>query len=395
MQTLPAIEVASPLAWLETMPREGQEPRRADLRGASFTIGRNDACDFPIESSRVSREHVRIELTADGYVARDLESTNGTYINGVKIKEAPLADGDILTVANIGLIFHLPKEAHGPNTTHRFTSHEDEPAETAEPSANDLIDLVRFWQEMALQRALEIHAQPIVQIDHRQAIAYELRCGPFAEEPPRLNICKHALPDCRAAWRLHDLFRTMAVERASSSKIEGPLFLPITKNEWAGPELLESLEQLSRRFSEETRLIVQVAEEIIDDTNYYADVQHQLADLGIGIALDSFSGSPAALGAIRNAPPEFLKIEASALPTDNQLGARPDTFRLAVKTAQEFGSQLIGCGVRSQQQWQACKAWNLSLAQGEWLVAATPLEAVMIGRGTAREAARGIQRVEA
>ncbi len=106
MQTPPVVQVASTTAWLESTPRDNMPPLRAELTRFPFMIGRSHVCDLTIESTRISREHVRVERTSSGYLVVDLDSTNGTYVNGVKVTECPLNDGDLLTVANFGLVFH-------------------------------------------------------------------------------------------------------------------------------------------------------------------------------------------------------------------------------------------------------------------------------------------------
>ena len=55
-------------------------------------------------SQYVSNEHVRIQLSSGGYVIVDLESTNGTKVNGTKIlsgKEYPIPTGTRITLANL------------------------------------------------------------------------------------------------------------------------------------------------------------------------------------------------------------------------------------------------------------------------------------------------------
>jgi predicted component of type VI protein secretion system len=63
-------------------------------------IGRHPECDIQIDSRKISRRHCCIAQVADYLVVRDLDSTNGVRINGVRVVEGPLRAGDELTIGN-------------------------------------------------------------------------------------------------------------------------------------------------------------------------------------------------------------------------------------------------------------------------------------------------------
>jgi pSer/pThr/pTyr-binding forkhead associated (FHA) protein len=63
-------------------------------------IGRHPECDIQIESRKVSRRHCCVALVADYLVVRDLGSTNGIRINGVRVVEGRLKPGDELTIGS-------------------------------------------------------------------------------------------------------------------------------------------------------------------------------------------------------------------------------------------------------------------------------------------------------
>jgi pSer/pThr/pTyr-binding forkhead associated (FHA) protein len=72
------------------------------IPGAIRTIGRVGAADFCLDVPLVSRLHCRIEVGAEGGVEIvDLDSTNGTWIDGVRITRAPLRPGSVLRVGRV------------------------------------------------------------------------------------------------------------------------------------------------------------------------------------------------------------------------------------------------------------------------------------------------------
>ncbi len=80
--------------------------------GAIKTVGRAPRADFIVDAALVSRLHCRITATADNLEVEDLKSTNGTYINGKRIKHGHLADGDHLRVGRVELKVQK-KKRHG------------------------------------------------------------------------------------------------------------------------------------------------------------------------------------------------------------------------------------------------------------------------------------------
>src|SRR3954468_18761025 len=61
-------------------------------------LGRHPECDVQIDSRKISRRHCCIAQVSDYLVVRDLGSTNGLRINGVRVIEGRLAPGDELTI---------------------------------------------------------------------------------------------------------------------------------------------------------------------------------------------------------------------------------------------------------------------------------------------------------
>jgi serine/threonine-protein kinase len=70
----------------------------------TVVIGRGNDADFQITDPRMSRLHCRIEAAAGGVKLLDLGSTGGTFVNGEKVKEAPLRTGDRIHVGETELV---------------------------------------------------------------------------------------------------------------------------------------------------------------------------------------------------------------------------------------------------------------------------------------------------
>jgi hypothetical protein len=74
--------------------------------GDQFSIGRDASCDLAIPDMTVSRRHAQLERTKDGWLITDLESTNGTRVNGWRVRgKVPVRAGDVVSFGNLETVF--------------------------------------------------------------------------------------------------------------------------------------------------------------------------------------------------------------------------------------------------------------------------------------------------
>jgi DNA-binding NtrC family response regulator len=85
-------------------PRSDNE-RHAQFDGSRVTIGSDETGDLVLDDTTVSRTHCRLSHEGDAYCIRDLDSTNGTFINGVRIKEAFIEPGSVIVCGNTRIRF--------------------------------------------------------------------------------------------------------------------------------------------------------------------------------------------------------------------------------------------------------------------------------------------------
>src|ERR1700712_3333599 len=81
-------------------PRKGEE---VIVERECFRIGKDPVNDLVLVDSTVSREHCEIIRDARGYLLRDLESTNGTLLDGAEIREGYLNAGTVISVGRMEL----------------------------------------------------------------------------------------------------------------------------------------------------------------------------------------------------------------------------------------------------------------------------------------------------
>src|SRR5262245_37671343 len=80
-------------------------PNEYTVDKGTIVIGTGDTADLKLKDETVSRAHAEISKTKDGYLLKDLGSTNGTFVSGLKVKEAFLAAGAIIKIGKTRIKF--------------------------------------------------------------------------------------------------------------------------------------------------------------------------------------------------------------------------------------------------------------------------------------------------
>jgi predicted component of type VI protein secretion system len=120
---VPAVPPIPPGATMIYAPSSAPEPEPApepatgetatlEWPGGSVTIdqrviviGRSSDCDVQLDDANVSRRHAEVRHIGDGYSLVDLGSTNGTEVNGQRIQETALMNGDVIAVGTTRITF--------------------------------------------------------------------------------------------------------------------------------------------------------------------------------------------------------------------------------------------------------------------------------------------------
>lgn len=80
-------------------------PQPIPIESTMLTVGRGLSNDIILEDTRVSRHHAQLRYKTRRFWLTDLGSTNGTFINGERVTEAALRDGDKVSLGGLELTF--------------------------------------------------------------------------------------------------------------------------------------------------------------------------------------------------------------------------------------------------------------------------------------------------
>lgn len=86
-------------------PIGGQAKKRLTIDQPETTIGRDPQTDIVLSDHGVSRQHARIYFTDTEFIIEDLNSSNGTYVDGVPIVSCVLHGGDSVQIGHSLYLF--------------------------------------------------------------------------------------------------------------------------------------------------------------------------------------------------------------------------------------------------------------------------------------------------
>jgi hypothetical protein len=96
--------VVAPVAARPSLDIDGQMFR---LSAPVTVLGRSSEADIALDDPGISRRHAQIQLDAGHAVLLDLDSTNGTFVDGERVQRAPLSDGSQITMGRTRIVYRL------------------------------------------------------------------------------------------------------------------------------------------------------------------------------------------------------------------------------------------------------------------------------------------------
>ena len=369
MRTQVMLERAMGLPWLEHDPAEGGPPQRIDIESFPFTIGRNESADFQVNSGRVSREHAAIVRDGTAYRVQDLHSTNGTFLNGRRIDEALLHDGDMLVLADVELTFCCGQSG-SPQTTCTQVMEFGEAGAGGEDSDLPLAILrgVRRLHETLVHRSVAVLAQPVVLLESGEAMGYEAvsegaGLDLYQPDEERLLLAM----ECRLTARIRQLRRMVAADEAAGFPGDASIFLKLDASEIGSQGLVESLEGLRNNLAGR-RLVIEIPDSAVSDVPYARQLRRRLQELEIGLAYDGFASFAA--GQMQHLQevelrPDYLKLAPSLVRGIQHNRERQRQVQAVAETSREMGCELIAAGIEKDDEAETCRGLGCPLGQGD------------------------------
>lgn len=322
-----------------------------------FRIGRGARMGLRLNSKGVSSLHA--ELTHDGVRlwVRDLDSTNGTYVNRRRVREPqPVHDGDVLHFATSEFVLRLIRDDSSEERT-VYRTIEDLPQRAGgRQRIAQLID----------RQAVVAYYQPIVRLDEgREVVGWEALGRGRMEglpESPALLLDRAAIYG-RAA-ELSQLFRVRAAGLVAERADHVTLFLNCHPDELGGRLLVAQLEDLRAAYPD-IDLVLEIHERAVTDVSQLRQLVADLSSIGIRTAYDDFGAGQARLLELVEATPAYVKFDKAWTRSMGKRDGRHDQLvRTLVSMVHDFGIVPVCEGIEDEQQLAACREAGFALGQG-------------------------------
>jgi EAL domain-containing protein (putative c-di-GMP-specific phosphodiesterase class I) len=350
--------------YLEHYPEQGGPAERVPLLRVPFTLGRSEATDHPIYSSKVSKEHATILKLGDDYAVRDLGSTNGTFVNGKRVEEQVLTDGDIVHLAHVEFCFRHESASDGPVPS-GIDPCLDRTQAVVSGQPDSIIRGTRLLRELIATEAVEIAYQPIVDLHTHTIVGYEaLGRGAHPDLAKSPALLLRLADQCELAVELSQLFCRKALSSARRLPPGTKLFINAHAREIASPDFVASLAALRAEAPPDHPIVIEIAESSVTDVAAMARHKRAFADLGFEFAYDDFGAGQARLLELTDIPPDYLKLDIAVIQGIEAAKSRQDVVSALLKVVGALGVRVIAEGIETEEVAITCRELGCHLGQG-------------------------------
>jgi EAL domain-containing protein (putative c-di-GMP-specific phosphodiesterase class I) len=339
---------------------ESGEQQYLVVSTSPFLVGRADGNDLRIPHPEVSGQHAELALQNGTWRLKDLGSTNGTFVNGVRILSAvPLCGGEIL---------------HFGPVSYRVVN-EVQSCSTPSTTVNAPETLAKIKGVVEVYRILEqgrgrVHFQPIVSLPDAEPMGWEALGRAF----PLPGVDTETLFELAAldqiAAKLSRVFSHRARQcvecgRCWPNMEPACVFLNLHPEEILTPNFAEFLEDIgSSPMSRDHRVVLEFPEALADKNREMEVWMAMVRENGMQVAFDDFAKGQSRIADLVTTPPDFLKIDRELIVGLGCGGPQETFLRGVVDTCLELNVQIIAEGIETEEQSRVCVDLGIPYAQG-------------------------------
>ena len=338
--------------WTLTEFGQGEHQRRTiDLPTNELIIGRASHADITINAVGVSKRHARISFQEDLMVVEDLNSTNGTFVNGNRIECCTTSVGDLLQFANS--LFKVGRRG-------------DSVADgTIEEQVSSWAQSLLLFDRLISERAITPHFQPIVHLSDRTPAGYELLARSELDGLRQPALMFGAAERLGQQAALSEVLREEGMKAvAATAPPYVDTFLNTHPVEGVTQRLGQSLSRLRSHFPE-LPMTVEIHEAAVTNPQNMREFRSLLNDLDMRLSYDDFGAGQGRLLELTEVPSDVLKFDMKLIRgIDTASTTRQDLLGSLVRIAKDSGSTCLAEGVETETEHDVCCQLGFDLGQG-------------------------------
>jgi EAL domain-containing protein (putative c-di-GMP-specific phosphodiesterase class I) len=331
---------------------DDQPVRHLPVDSFPFLVGRQTEASLSIPSTTVSRRHAEFDLVDGELVLRDLGSTNGTSVNGIRLEQScALHHGDLLQFGQV--VFRVTKQK---KESILQTIQDD--------SCDRALALIQFDQ-LVTERAVVPHFQPIVDLRDGRVLGYEVlgRSRLFGLNDPGSMFA--AAKVLNMEGELSRILREEGVRQGRALAGDRVLFVNTHPAEMDDIDLLvHSLHEL--RGQEPNRpLALEIHEAAVTNCADMRQLRAALAELKMGLAYDDFGAGQARLVELVEVRPDYLKFDMALVQNlDTAPPERQKMLASLVQMVRDLKILPLAEGIETIGEHEICRRIGFDCAQG-------------------------------
>ncbi len=322
------------------------------LRAFPCRIGRQPGVPIRLVHTSVSLAHAELRLSGEDLVLADLNSRNGTFVNGRRVTALQtVVVGDLLQFGAV--VFRL--------------NHEQRTRIAQTESSADMADLafaIAQFDKLIDDQVVVPHYQPIVTADTGEIVGFEAlaRSRLFGLDNPKMMF--KAAEFFQKEAQLSRMLRTEALRQSGLTR-QQHLFLNTHPAELQDlKHLIVSMQEI-RRENPDQALTLEVHEACAMDAATIKMLRLVLDDLGMHLAYDDFGAGQARLHELVEARPDFLKFDRKLVAgLDTAATDRVQLLASLVRMCRQLGIMTLAEGIETPGEAEACRRIGFELMQG-------------------------------
>jgi len=325
-----------------------------------FTIGREAKADLRINSQAVSLQHAVLTPAGDGLMVQDLESTNGTFINGFPVEgESVIHDGDVLQIANVCLRALRREEPDDMSPQAANLS-----CTSVEETTGNSLGLSRF-STLVSEKAVMPQYQPVVSIIDHEVLGYEVfgRSRLFGLTSPKEMFL--AATRLNREAELSRLLREEGVKSAAKIPENERLFLNVHTSELRNSDALTKSLETVKEIAPQRRIVIEIPANADLEHQQMLDLVTRYSEMGIEIVYDDFGEGRARLLEMMEVVPLGVKFDRRfSLGVSDFSPLHRKRLQSLIRMIRDFGIVPICKSVERSEDADVCAELGFEWGQG-------------------------------